>query len=116
MQIARRIVAKARYYKEARQLASLITMESDSNRLVVITGGGPGIMEAANRGAHDAGGLSIGLNIVLPREQCPNPYIRPELSFQFHYFAIRKMHFLLRARPWWPFRAVLARWTSCSKP
>jgi uncharacterized protein (TIGR00730 family) len=98
VQIAQRIVAKARYYEEAHKLASLITTESDSNRLVVITGGGPGIMEAANRGAYDAGGLSIGLNIVLPHEQCPNPYITPELSFQFHYFAIRKMHFLLRAK------------------
>jgi uncharacterized protein (TIGR00730 family) len=96
--IARRIVAKVRYYEEARQLAHLITTGSAPNRLVVITGGGPGIMEAANRGAYDAGGQSIGLNIVLPHEQYPNPYLTPELSFQFHYFAIRKMHFLLRAK------------------
>jgi len=64
----------------------------------VMTGGGPGIMEAANRGAHDAGAKSIGLNITLPREQYPNPYIAPELCFRFHYFAIRKLHFLMRAR------------------
>jgi uncharacterized protein (TIGR00730 family) len=98
VKIAKRIMAKARYYDEARKLARLITAGSDYHRLVVITGGGSGIMEAANRGAHDAGGLSIGLNIVLPLEQCPNPYITPELSFQFHYFAIRKLHFLLRAK------------------
>lgn len=98
LDIARRVAAKVHYYEEACKLAHLITAGSDHNRLVVITGGGPGIMEAANRGAYDAGGLSIGLNIVLPREQCPNPYITPELSFQFHYFAIRKMHFLLRAK------------------
>lgn len=99
--IARQVVAKAHYYDEARTLAHLITTESrqaDGSRLVVITGGGPGIMEAANRGASDAGGPSIGLNIVLPHEQAPNPYITPELSFQFHYFALRKMHFLLRAK------------------
>ena len=99
--MARRIVAKAHYYDEARKLAHLITTESqqaDGSRLVVITGGGPGIMEAANRGAYDAGGPSIGLNIVLPHEQAPNPYITPDLSFQFHYFALRKMHFLLRAK------------------
>jgi hypothetical protein len=99
--IARRIAAKVHYYDEARKLARLITTESrqaDGSRLVVITGGGPGIMEAANRGAYDADGPSIGLNIVLPHEQAPNSYITPDLSFQFHYFALRKMHFLLRAK------------------
>lgn len=81
-------------YDDVRRLATrLAALGCD-----IITGGGPGLMEAANRGAHEAGGKSIGLNIVLPREQCPNPYITPELSFQFHYFAIRKMHFLMRAR------------------
>jgi len=99
--VARRIVAKARYYEEARRLAEIITRESqgDGHRdFVIVTGGGPGIMEAANRGAADAGGKSIGLSIVLPREERPNPYVTPELSFQFHYFAVRKMHFVLRAR------------------
>lgn len=101
VEIAKRILTKARYYEEARELGHMITADSQKCgrcELVVITGGGPGIMEAANRGAHEAGGKSIGLNIVLPMEQCPNPYITPELSFQFHYFAVRKMHFLMRAR------------------
>lgn len=101
VQVARRILAKTRYYEEARMLGHMITSESQQAgqcEMVVITGGGPGIMEAANRGADDAGGKSIGLNIVLPREQCPNSYITPDLSFQFHYFAVRKMHFLMRAR------------------
>ena len=92
---------QARYYDEARKLAALITARSQCEecpQLHVITGGGPGIMEAANRGAVDVGGDSIGLNIVLPHEQYPNPWITPELCFQFHYFAMRKMHFLLRAR------------------
>ena len=98
---AKRILAKSNYYEEARELARLITescITEDDCDLMVSTGGGPGIMEAANRGAHEAGGKSIGLNIVLPHEQAPNEYITPELCFQFHYFAMRKMHFLMRAR------------------
>jgi uncharacterized protein (TIGR00730 family) len=98
---AQRSVENSRYYDEARKLARLISSNCQcSGKLthVVTTGGGPGIMEAANRGAHEAGAKSIGLNIVLPHEQAPNPYITPELSFQFHYFAVRKMHFLIRAR------------------
>lgn len=101
LRVARRVLANSRYYDEARKLGDLITrasLSSDKCDLVVITGGGPGIMEAANRGAMEAGGKSIGLNIVLPFEQRPNPYISPELCFHFHYFAIRKMHFLKRAR------------------
>jgi uncharacterized protein (TIGR00730 family) len=92
---------QSRYYQEARKLAALITERSQCEecpQLHVITGGGPGIMEAANRGAADVGGDSIGLNIVLPHEQYPNQWITPELCFQFHYLAMRKMHFLLRAR------------------
>ena len=97
---ARRTLANSKYYEEARELSRLISgacQYSDKLTHVVCTGGGSGIMEAANRGAHDVGAKSIGLNIVLPFEQAPNPYITPELSFQFHYFAIRKMHFLMRA-------------------
>jgi uncharacterized protein (TIGR00730 family) len=97
---AKRVLAKSHYYEEARELARLITescIRNDDCDLVVSTGGGPGIMEAANRGAYEAGGKSIGLNIVLPHEQAPNEYITPELCFQFHYFAMRKMHFLMRA-------------------
>jgi uncharacterized protein (TIGR00730 family) len=99
--IAGSIATKSRYYEETRKLASLISQTgrtSDHFNFVVVTGGGPGIMEAANRGAYDAGAKSIGLNIVLPFEQKPNEYITPELCFQFHYFAIRKMHFLMRAK------------------
>ena len=95
---ARRDLENSRYYEEARKLAYFISANTGPHKLVVITGGGPGIMEAANRGAQDAGALSIGMNIVLPFEQAPNPYITPELSFQFHYFAIRKMHLLMRAK------------------
>ena len=89
------------FYEEARRFAYLMTlrsMEKDGREGVIMTGGGPGVMEAGNRGAADAGGQSIGLNIVLPHEQAPNEYVTPELCFNFHYFAIRKMHFLMRAR------------------
>lgn len=101
VRIAQNLFQKSKYYEEARKLGSLISQNhqrSEKAKWVVITGGGPGIMEAANRGAHETGAESIGLNIVLPYEQKPNEYITPELCFQFHYFAIRKMHFLLRAK------------------
>jgi uncharacterized protein (TIGR00730 family) len=96
---ARMDLAMSRYYEEARDFASLVTHASKrlDEKIVVVTGGGPGIMEAGNRGANEAGGQSIGLNIVLPHEQEPNPYITPKLCFQFHYFALRKMHFLMRS-------------------
>lgn len=100
--IARRLKAKAKYYDEARKLAriaSQVPPDANGNRqFVVCSGGGPSIMEAANRGADDEGRESVGLNIVLPHEQAPNRFVTPSLSFQFHYFALRKMHFLLRAR------------------
>lgn len=89
------------FYDEARAFAALMTKRSvaSGNRdYVICTGGGPGVMEAGNLGAEEAGGVSIGLNIVLPHEQAPNPYVTPDLAFNFHYFAIRKMHFLMRAR------------------
>jgi uncharacterized protein (TIGR00730 family) len=99
--IAHRMMANSRYYQEARRLAGIVTRTCVGEHvcdLVVKTGGGPGIMEAANRGAHEVGGKSIGLNIVLPMEQAPNEYITPELCFRFHYFAIRKMHFMIRVK------------------
>ncbi|KIN62985.1 Decarboxylase family protein [Sulfitobacter noctilucicola] len=89
------------FYDETREFARLMTlksMESGGTQDVIVTGGGPGVMEAGNRGAVDAGGKSIGLNIVLPHEQAPNEFVTPELCFNFHYFAIRKMHFLMRAK------------------
>lgn len=91
----------SRYYDEARQFARAMTersMAAYGREYVICTGGGPGVMEAGNLGAHEAGGQSIGLNIVLPHEQAPNAYVTPDLSFNFHYFAIRKMHFLMRAK------------------
>jgi uncharacterized protein (TIGR00730 family) len=100
--VAERLVAKAKYYEEAKTLAKLASqcsvVEKGMRQFVVCSGGGPSIMEAANRGAVEAGADTVGLNITLQHEQAPNPYVTPELSFQFHYFALRKMHFLLRAR------------------
>ncbi|MBD3729655.1 MAG: LOG family protein [Sphingomonadales bacterium] len=100
--IVERLAANSKYYAEAYKLARLVSekaiVEEGKRQFVICSGGGPSIMEAANKGASDAGSESIGLNIVLPHEQAPNPYVTPYLSFQFHYFALRKMHFLLRAR------------------
>ena len=101
-QVAKRLADKAKYYEEAYKLARLVSekaiIEDGKRQFVVTTGGGPSIMEAGNRGASDAGSESIGLNIVLPHEQAPNGYVTPYLSLNFHYIALRKMHFLLRAR------------------
>ncbi len=103
LESAKKAVLHSRYYESAREFGSLVahynaTQTESSNKLHICTGGGPGIMEAANRGAFEAGDETIGFNISLPREQHPNPYISPGLSFRFHYFALRKMHFMLRAR------------------
>jgi uncharacterized protein (TIGR00730 family) len=100
--VAERLAAKAKYYDEARKLARILSSlpqdESGERHFVVMSGGGPSIMEAANLGAHEVGAESVALNIVLPFEQLPKQYVTPALSFQFHYFALRKMHFLIRAR------------------
>ena len=101
LRIAKNLLTKSHYYDTARRFGSIVGRSGkgpDDTRVTLMTGGGPGIMEAANRGAFDVGAKSIGLNITLPHEQYPNPYITPELCFQFHYFAIRKMHFLRRAK------------------
>ena len=99
---AETLVRNARFYEQSRALAHTITKYSEGRtngrKLFICTGGGPGIMEAANRGAQEAGGISVGLNIALPHEQKPNPYITPDLNFKFHYFALRKMHFMMRAK------------------
>ncbi len=98
---AKRVLAKSHYYDVAREFGRIVGRSGEGpldSRLVVVTGGGPGIMEAANRGAFDVGAKSVGLNIALPHEQFPNPYITPELCFQLRYYALRKMHFMLRAR------------------
>jgi len=100
LRLAERRVENSSYYDDARRFGSLVALAGEGpkdNRLILMTGGGPGIMEAANRGAYDVGAQSIGLNIHLPHEQFPNPYISPELCFQFHYFGIRKLHFFQRA-------------------
>jgi len=99
--IAERVLAKSGYYTVAKEFAALVAKSGegpDDARVTIMTGGGPGIMEAANRGAYDAGSKSIGLNIVLPHEQHPNSFISEDLAFSVHYFAVRKLHFLLRAR------------------
>ena len=102
MVVAKRHVRNAHYYNEARLFARLVATHSNqrplSEQLFICTGGGPGIMEAANRGAHEMGAPTVGLNIVLPHEQSGNPYISPSLNFKFHYFALRKMHFMMRAK------------------
>jgi uncharacterized protein (TIGR00730 family) len=99
--VAERILAKSHYYEVARELGRLVGKAGGGPgdcRLAIVTGGGPGLMEAANRGAYDVGAKSVGLNISLPQEQYPNPYITPDLCFQFRYFGLRKMHFHLRAK------------------
>jgi uncharacterized protein (TIGR00730 family) len=102
IQLAQRHMRNAHYYDQARLFARLVASysaeRSAEQRLYICTGGGPGIMEAANRGAHEMGAPTVGLNIALPHEQNANPFVTPSLSFKFHYFALRKMHFMMRAK------------------
>lgn len=96
---SKKLLSSSKYYDEALKFAKLVAKNKiNGKKFIIVTGGGPGIMEAANRGAYECGEKSIGLNITLPMEQDPNPYISPELCFRFHYFAIRKMHFVMRAK------------------
>jgi uncharacterized protein (TIGR00730 family) len=102
IELAAQKMRNAQYYEQARQFSRLVAgygaRKPPKDRLYICTGGGPGIMEAANRGAHDLGALTVGLNIALPHEQSGNPYVSPSLNFKFHYFALRKMHFMMRAK------------------
>ena len=102
MALAERAMRTSRYYTQAREFGRIVATYSlrqpQEEKMFICTGGGPGVMEAANRGAHDVGVPSVGLNIALPHEQETNPYVTPQLAFKFHYFALRKMHFLMRAR------------------
>lgn len=103
IKLAQRHLRTSAYYEKARQFGHIVSgynaaQKNHAERYFICTGGGPGVMEAANRGAHEAGQASVGLNIVLPHEQNSNPYIPPELNFTFHYFAMRKMHFMMRAK------------------
>jgi hypothetical protein len=113
------VLDPARTYAAAREFGRLVSRAGQKHgaprRFVIVTGGGPGVMEAANRGAHDVGARSIGLNIVLPHEQAPNVYITPELCFQFHYFAIASCTSCCAPARWCAFRAATARWMSCSR-
>ena len=117
---AARVEAKSRYYETARELGRLVADAGDGphdHRVTVMTGGGPGMMEAANRGAFERGARSIGLNITLPHEQYPNPYVTPELCLRFHYFALRTSCTSSSARARWsPFPAATAPSTGCSRP
>jgi predicted Rossmann-fold nucleotide-binding protein/DNA-binding transcriptional regulator YhcF (GntR family) len=113
----KQLVFMRRYYEEARRLAELVTRERRScgTPIYVVTGGGPGIMEAGNRGAYETGGQEHRAEHRAAARAAPNAYITPELCFQFHYFALRKMHFLMRSSRWCAFPAASARWTSCSR-